>query len=387
MGKRNDFIFTSESVGEGHPDKVCDIISDAVLDKALTEDSESRVACECFTSTGLVLVGGEITTKGYIDIIQTARDVLSEIGYDDPADGIDSESCAVLSVIQPQSQDISQGVTIGEGLHKEQGAGDQGMMFGYACSQTKELMPAPIQFSHNIMRKASFVRKSGVLDFLRPDGKCQVTVRYSDGKPVHIDTVVLSHQHQDGISHSQVKEGLIETVIRPSLPEDLISKKTVFHVNPTGRFVIGGPKGDAGLTGRKIIVDTYGGYSRHGGGAFSGKDPSKVDRSAAYMARYIAKNLVAAGIADEAEVQLAYAIGVSEPVSLYVETFGTGKVENTAIEKALPEIFKLTPAGIIESLNLKRPIYKRTAAYGHFGRDAFPWENTDKIDAIRSILG
>ncbi len=387
MGKRNDFIFTSESVGEGHPDKVCDIISDAVLDKALTEDSESRVACECFTSTGLVLVGGEITTKGYIDIIQTARDVLSEIGYDDPADGIDSESCAVLSVIQPQSQDISQGVTIGEGLHKEQGAGDQGLMFGYACSQTKELMPAPIQFSHNIMRKASFVRKSGVLDFLRPDGKCQVTVRYSDGKPVHIDTVVLSHQHQDGISHSQVKEGLIETVIRPSLPEDLISKKTVFHVNPTGRFVIGGPKGDAGLTGRKIIVDTYGGYSRHGGGAFSGKDPSKVDRSAAYMARYIAKNLVAAGIADEAEVQLAYAIGVSEPVSLYVETFGTGKVENTAIEKALPEIFKLTPAGIIESLNLKQPIYKRTAAYGHFGRDAFPWENTDKIDVIRSILG
>ena len=387
MGKRNDFIFTSESVGEGHPDKVCDIISDAVLDKALTEDSESRVACECFTSTGLVLVGGEITTKGYIDIIQTARDVLSEIGYDDPADGIDSESCAVLSVIQPQSQDISQGVTIGEGLHKEQGAGDQGLMFGYACSQTKELMPAPIQFSHNIMRKASFVRKSGVLDFLRPDGKCQETVRYSDGKPVHIDTVVLSHQHQDGISHSQVKEGLIETVIRPSLPEDLISKKTVFHVNPTGRFVIGGPKGDAGLTGRKIIVDTYGGYSRHGGGAFSGKDPSKVDRSAAYMARYIAKNLVAAGIADEAEVQLAYAIGVSEPVSLYVETFGTGKVGNTAIEKALPEIFKLTPAGIIESLNLKQPIYKRTAAYGHFGRDAFPWENTDKIDVIRSILG
>ncbi len=387
MKKRNNFIFTSESVGEGHPDKVCDIISDAVLDKAISEDSESRVACECFTSTGLVLVGGEITTKGYIDIIQTARDVLSEIGYDDPADGIDSESCAVLSVIKPQSLDISQGVTSGEGLHKEQGAGDQGLMFGYACSQTKELMPAPIQFSHSIMRKASFVRKSGVLDFLRPDGKCQVTVRYSDGKPVHIDTVVLSHQHQEGISHSQIKEGLIETVIRPSLPEELISKETVFHVNPTGRFVIGGPKGDAGLTGRKIIVDTYGGYSRHGGGAFSGKDPSKVDRSAAYMARYIAKNLVAAGIADEAEVQLAYAIGVSEPVSLYVDTFGTGKVENADIEKALPGIFKLSPAGIIESLNLKQPIYKKTAAYGHFGRDGFPWENTDKVDAIRSVLG
>ncbi|RKX75516.1 MAG: methionine adenosyltransferase [Spirochaetes bacterium] len=386
MSKRNNFIFTSESVGEGHPDKVCDIISDAVLDKALTVDSDSRVACECFTSTGLVLVGGEITTEGYIDIIQTARDVLSEIGYDDPADGIDSESCAVLSVIKPQSKDISQGVTTGEGLHKEQGAGDQGLMFGYACSQTKELMPAPIQFSHSIMRKASMVRKTGVLDFLRPDGKCQVTVRYADGKPVHIETVVLSHQHKDGISHSLVKEGLIETVIRPSLPEELISPETIFHVNPTGRFVIGGPKGDAGLTGRKIIVDTYGGYSRHGGGAFSGKDPSKVDRSAAYMARYIAKNLVAAGIADEVEVQLAYAIGVSEPVSLYVDTFGTGKVESSAIERALPGIFKLTPAGIIESLNLKQPIYKKTAAYGHFGRDDFPWEKTDKVDAVMSVL-
>ena len=386
MSKRKDFIFTSESVGEGHPDKVCDIISDAVLDKALTDDPESRVACECFTSTGLVLVGGEITTAGYIDIIQTARDVLNEIGYDDPADGIDSESCAVLSVIKPQSEDISLGVTNGEGLHKEQGAGDQGLMFGYACKQTEELMPAPIQLSHRIMKKASEVRKDGTLEFLRPDGKCQVTVRYADGKPVHIDTVVLSNQHRDGISHSQIKEALIETVIIPSLPEELLSKETVFHINPTGRFVIGGPKGDAGLTGRKIIVDTYGGYAKHGGGAFSGKDPSKVDRSAAYMARYIAKNLVAAGVAEELEVQLAYAIGVSEPVSLYVDTFGTGNVDSSQIEKIIPQVFNLTPAGIIKSLNLKSPIYKETAAYGHFGRKGFPWEQTDKINEIKKLL-
>ncbi len=387
MNKREDYIFTSESVGEGHPDKICDIISDAVLDKALAEDVESRVACECFTSTGLVLVGGEITTKGYIDIIQTAREVLGEIGYNDPADGIDNISCSVLSVIKPQSADISLGVTAGEGLHKEQGAGDQGLMFGFACRQTDELMPAPIQYSHHIMMKAAEVRKSGVLDFLRPDGKCQVTVRYEKGMPVHIDTVVLSHQHRENVSHSTVKDGLIESVIRPSLPASLLSDKTVFHVNPTGRFVIGGPTGDAGLTGRKIIVDTYGGYSRHGGGAFSGKDPSKVDRSAAYMARYIAKNLVAAGIADEVEIQLAYAIGVSEPISIYVNTFGTGKVESSAIEKALPDIFNLSPAGIIESLDLKRPIYKETAAYGHFGRPGFPWESTDKVDEIRSRLG
>ena len=387
MSYRDSFIFTSESVGEGHPDKICDIISDAILDKALAEDTESRVACECFTSTGLILVGGEITTEGYIDIIQTAREVLGEIGYDDPADGIDNISCSVLSVIKPQSEDISQGVTAGVGLHAEQGAGDQGLMFGYACRQTDELMPAPIQYSHHIMKKAAEVRKSGLLDFLRPDGKCQVTVRYAGGKPVHIDTVVLSHQHREEVTHSTVQEGLIETVIRPSLPEELLSDTTVYHINPTGRFVIGGPKGDAGLTGRKIIVDTYGGFSRHGGGAFSGKDPSKVDRSAAYMARYIAKNLVAADIADEVEIQLAYAIGVADPVSIYVNTFGTGKIEDVAIENAVPEIFSLTPAGIIESLNLKRPIYKITAAYGHFGRAGFPWESTDKIDDIRNYLG
>ena len=383
MSYRENFIFTSESVGEGHPDKVCDIISDAILDQALAEDPDSRVACECFTSTGLVLVGGEITTEGYVDIIQIARDVLGDIGYTDPDDGIDNVSCSVLSVIKPQSDDISQGVTAGKGLHKEQGAGDQGLMFGYACRQTEELMPAPIQYSHRIMMKAAEVRKSQSLDFLRPDGKCQVTVRYENGRPMHIDTVVLSHQHKDNTPYDRIREGLIETVIKPSLPEELLSNSTVFHINPTGRFVIGGPKGDAGLTGRKIIVDTYGGFSRHGGGAFSGKDPSKVDRSAAYLARYIAKNIVAAELADEVEVQLAYAIGVSEPVSLYVNTFGTGRVADQRIEKAIPEVFNLTPAGIISTLDLKRPIYRSTAAYGHFGRDSFPWEQTDKSDAIR----
>ncbi|MCG8451658.1 MAG: methionine adenosyltransferase [Spirochaetales bacterium] len=386
MNNRKDFIFTSESVGEGHPDKVCDIISDAILDKALTQDPESRVACECFCSTGLVLVGGEITTEGYIDIIQAARDVLSDIGYDDPEDGIDSQSCSVLSVIKPQSPDISQGVTAGSGLHKEQGAGDQGIMFGYACRQTNELMPAPIQFSHDIMRKAAQVRKSGTLDYLRPDGKCQVTVRYAEGKPQAIETVVLSHQHRDGVSHSSIKEGLIEEVVKPALPAELLTNSTVYHINPTGRFVTGGPKGDAGLTGRKIIVDTYGGYSRHGGGAFSGKDPSKVDRSAAYMSRYIAKNLVAAGVCDEAEVQLAYAIGVADPLSIYVDTFGTGKVDESRIEAAIPRIFDLKPAGIIETLQLKQPIYQNTAAYGHFGRAEFPWEKTNRVDDLISEL-
>ena len=387
MREPQSFIFTSESVGEGHPDKICDLISDAVLDKALTEDPNSRVACECFTSTGLVLVGGEITTEGYIDIIQTARDVLDDIGYDDPADGIDSVSCSVISVIKPQSIDIAVGVSAGEGLHKEQGAGDQGLMFGYACRQTEELMPAPIEYSHRIMRRAAEVRKNGVLDFLRPDGKCQVTVRYENSLPVGIDTIVLSHQHLDGVSHDTVEEGLIEEVIRPSLAESLVNGNTVYHINPTGRFVIGGPKGDAGLTGRKIIVDTYGGYARHGGGAFSGKDASKVDRSAAYMARYVAKNLVASGLADEAEVQLAYAIGVAEPVSVYVNTFDTGKVDSSEIEKALPRIFDLTPSGIISALDLKKPIFYSTAAYGHFGRRDFPWEKTDRIDDIRNALG
>ena len=325
MSDRKNYTFTSESVGEGHPDKVCDLISDAILDAAISEDKNTRSGCECFASTGLILVGGEITTNTYVDIIKVARDTLEEIGYNDPQYGIDCYSCSVMSVINPQSPDISQGVTEGSGLHKEQGAGDQGMMFGYACKETPELMPAPIQYSHKIMRKAAEVRKSNILDFLRPDGKCQVTVDYRDGKPSHISTVVLSHQHNDGVPYDRIKEGMIEEIIKKSLPEELLSSDTVYHINPTGRFVVGGPQGDAGLTGRKIIVDTYGGAAAHGGGAFSGKDPSKVDRSAAYMARYIAKNIVAADLADKCEVELAYAIGVAEPVSVYVNTYGTGK--------------------------------------------------------------
>ena len=386
MKDRLNYKFTSESVGEGHPDKVCDLISDAVLDKALEQDPDSRVACETFASTGMVLVGGEITTKGYIDIIQTAKNTLRDIGYTNSEFGIDAHSCAVMSVIKPQSVDISQGVTAGEGLHKEQGAGDQGMMFGFACRDTEELMPAPIQFSHSIMRKAATVRKSEVLDFLRPDGKCQVTVEYKDGKPFQISTVVLSHQHNDNVSYETIREGLIEEVVKKSLPAELLTKDTVYHINPTGRFVIGGPEGDAGLTGRKIIVDTYGGAAAHGGGAFSGKDPSKVDRSAAYMARYIAKNIVAAGLSDTCEVELAYAIGVAEPVSIFVNTYGTSKVDEMLIEAAVSKHFDLTPAGIIRTLDLKRPIYKETAAYGHFGRDIFPWEKTNVVDALKADL-
>jgi len=386
MNRYGNSLFTSESVSEGHPDKVCDIISDAVLDRALSLDSESRVACECYASTGLVLVGGEITTEGYIDVIQTARDVLREIGYTDSSDGIDSISCSILSIIRPQSGDISQGVNEGEGLHKALGAGDQGMMFGYACRQTDELMPAPIQYAHQIMRKAAVVRKSGILDFLRPDAKCQVTVRYRDRKPVHIDTVVLSHQHTETVNRETIIEGLIEGVIRPALPPELFDRKTTIHINPTGRFVIGGPNADTGLTGRKIAVDSYGGYSRHGGGAFSGKDPTKVDRSGAYMARYMAKNLVAANVAEEIEIQLAYAIGMANPVSLLVNTFQT-KQKDDAIAKMLYEIFDLTPAGIIQELNMKQPIYRETASYGHFGRPNFPWERMDKVDCIQKLIG
>lgn len=385
MNSRKNYQFTSESVGEGHPDKVCDLISDAVLDKALEQDPESRVACECFASTGMILVGGEITTSGYIDFIQVARDTLKDIGYSDPNYGIDYHSFSVLSAIKPQSTDISQGVTAGVGLHKEQGAGDQGLMFGYACRDTQELMPAPIQFSHQIMRKAAEVRKNGVLDFLRPDGKCQVTVDYVDGKPSHISTVVLSHQHNE-IAHSVIEAGLIEEVVKKALPEELLTKDTIYHINPTGNFVIGGPEGDAGLTGRKIIVDTYGGAAAHGGGAFSGKDPSKVDRSAAYLCRYIAKNLVAAGYADNCQVQLAYAIGVADPVSLYVNTFETGKIDEAKIEEIVRKEFDLTPAGIIRQFDLKRPIYYPTAAYGHFGRPEFPWEAVDKVKVLKNHL-
>ncbi len=383
---RDDFVFTSESVGEGHPDKVCDQISDAVLDSAIKQDPDSRVACETFTTTGMVFVGGEISTKGFIDLQQIVRGVLKYIGYDDPSYGIDYKSCAVMSAIHEQSHDIAQGVLPGQGLHKEMGAGDQGMMFGYACKETPELMPAPIMFAHRIMMKAAEVRKRGVLPFLRPDGKCQVSVRYHNGMPSKITTVVLSHQHSPEIGIEQLSEALIEEVIKKALPEELIDDKIVYHINPTGRFVIGGPHGDTGLTGRKIIVDTYGGMARHGGGAFSGKDATKVDRSASYMARYIAKNLVAADACDRCEIQIAYAIGVAEPVSLYVSTFGTGKKPEDVIEKVVRELFDMTPSGIIKTLDLKKPVYQETAAYGHFGRDSFTWERTERVEEIRERL-
>jgi S-adenosylmethionine synthetase len=386
LSYRSDFIFTSESVGEGHPDKVCDQISDAVLDEALRQDPMSRVACETFTTTGLIMIGGEITSKGVIDYQRIARNKLRDIGYDNPAYGIDCDSCSVLHSIHEQSQDISQGVTEGQGLHKEQGAGDQGMMIGYACRDTEALMPAPIYYAHQIMLKAAEARKQKKLNFLRPDGKCQVTVEYADGRPKAITTVVLSHQHSEDVSYEDLKQGMIEEIIKKALPANLINGNVVYHINPTGRFVIGGPHGDTGLTGRKIIVDTYGGMASHGGGAFSGKDPSKVDRSAAYMARYIAKNIVAAGICAKCEVQIAYAIGVAEPVSLYVCTFGTGKVPETKIENAVREIFNLKPKGIIDTLDLRKPIYEETAAYGHFGRPQFSWEKTDKVEAIKSHL-
>ena len=385
MEQRNEYLFTSESVGEGHPDKVCDQVSDAVLDDALRQDTASHVACEAFATTGMVLVGGEITTTGYIDLPKVVRGVLKSIGYDDPSYGIDYQSCAVISTIQKQSPDIAQGVN-GTGLHHEQGAGDQGMMFGYACTETPQLMPAPITYAHAIMRRASQVRKDGTLDFLRPDGKCQVSMVYKDGMPVCVSTVVLSHQHSEEINHKDLEEALIETVIRKAVPAELLTGDVTYHINPTGRFVIGGPHGDTGLTGRKIIVDTYGGMARHGGGAFSGKDPSKVDRSAAYMARYVAKNVVAAGLCERCEIQIAYAIGVAKPVAVYVTTFGTGNVPDEKIEKAIAATFDLTPAGIIRTLDLLRPIYKETAAYGHFGRDGFSWERTDKVDALKAKL-
>ncbi len=386
MSTREEYVFTSESVGEGHPDKICDQISDAVLDDALRQDKNSHVACESFTTTGLVLVGGEITTAGYIDLPQIVRGVLKSIGYDDPSYGIDYQSCSVISTIQKQSPDIAQGVN-GTGLHHEQGAGDQGMMFGYACDETPSLMPAPISLAHDIMRTAAHVRKNGDLSFLRPDGKCQVSVQYSGHKPVRVTTVVLSHQHSEEVGYNDLKDALIETVIKKAIPAELLDSKTIYHINPTGRFVIGGPHGDTGLTGRKIIVDTYGGMARHGGGAFSGKDPSKVDRSACYMARYVAKNIVASGVCTRCEVQIAYAIGIAKPVSIYVSTFGTGKVPDSKIEKAVEEIFDLTPHGIIKTLDLLRPIYRETASYGHFGRDGFSWEKTDKAPAIKSKLG
>lgn len=387
--KKKKYLFTSESVGEGHPDKLCDQISDAILDECLKNDSESHVACETFASTALVLVGGEITTSTFVDVQQVARNIAREIGYTDSDYGLDCDSMAVMNMIHAQSPDINQGV-VGKGLSEyqgQQGAGDQGMMFGFACSETPELMPAPIMYSHKLLLKASNMRKKGGMNWLRPDAKSQVTIQYEDHKPIRIDTVVISHQHDPEINYSTIKESLIEEIIKPVLePSGLLDKDTKFFINPTGRFVIGGPFGDTGLTGRKIIVDTYGGMGRHGGGAFSGKDPSKVDRSAAYMARYIAKNVVAAELAERCEVQLAYAIGVPFPVSIMVDTFGTGKVEDAIIADAIKEVFDCTPAGIIKTLDLKKPIYQATAAYGHFGRSEFSWESTNMVEVLKKAI-
>jgi S-adenosylmethionine synthetase len=382
-----DFLFTSESVSEGHPDKLCDQISDGVLDAHLARDPDSRVACESLAKTGMIVIAGEITSKAQVSYAEIAREVVREIGYTDSAMGFDGNTCAILTAIEQQSPDISQGVTEGEGLHKEQGAGDQGMMFGYACDETPEFMPLPIQMAHSLVRYLAKIRKGGEAYFLRPDSKSQVTVEYRGGKPVKVKSVVISSQHSPEVEYSKLRETIIDGVIKAVIPPEYLSKDTVFHVNPTGRFVVGGPQGDCGLTGRKIIVDTYGGMGRHGGGAFSGKDPSKVDRSAAYMARYVAKNIVAAELAQRCEVQLAYCIGVAQPVSVLVDTFGTGTISETTIAKVVQEVFNLTPKGIIQTLDLKRPIYRSTAAYGHFGRTPedghFTWEKTDRVEDLK----
>ena len=382
-------FFTSESVSMGHPDKLSDQISDAVLDAYIAADPESRVACETLVKTGFVCVAGEITSQADVTVPEVVRQTILDVGYDDARMGMDGASCAVLVALEEQSPDIAQGVTEGEGLYKEQGAGDQGMMFGFACSETEELMPLPIMLAHGLVARQAELRFSGELEFLRPDAKSQVTVEYEDHEPVRIDAVVLSTQHSPEIGYDELKQQVSESVIRPILPAELVDADTRIFVNPTGRFVIGGPQGDAGVTGRKIIVDTYGGMGRHGGGAFSGKDPSKVDRSAAYAARWVAKNLVAGGAAERLEVQLSYAIGVAEPVSILVETFGTGKVDDEAIVRAIRKRFDLTPRGIIESLDLLRPIYRVTAFHGHFGRsgDEFTWEKTDLADGLRRDLG
>jgi S-adenosylmethionine synthetase len=383
LSKRNRFLFTSESVTEGHPDKIADQISDAILDACLAEDPASRVACETLTATGLVVIAGEITTKAYVDFQTLVRGTIQAIGYDNALYGFDSNTCAVISSINKQSGDIAMGVDTG-------GAGDQGMMFGYATNETPELMPTPISLAHKLTLRLTEVRKTGLLPYLRPDGKSQVTVEYDGNhKPVRVDAVVISTQHAETVSTEELRADILKHVIQVAVPAHLLDADTKYHINPTGRFVIGGPMGDTGLTGRKIIVDTYGGMGRHGGGAFSGKDPTKVDRSAAYMARYIAKNIVAAGLAERCEVELAYAIGVAEPVSVLVETFGTATVEEAKIEELVRKNFKLTPKGIIESLNLRRPIYRKTAAYGHFGRSDkdFTWEATDKAATLREQAG
>ena len=383
------YLFTSESVSEGHPDKLCDQISDAVLDACLRQDADSHVGCETFTTTGMVLVGGEITTHAeYIDVQEIARGVAKKVGYTDPNYGLDWESMAVMSVIHAQSPDIDQGVS-GRGLYEgQQGAGDQGMMFGFACTETPELMPAPIIYSHKILQHAAELRRNGDITWLRPDSKSQVTVEYDGNKPVRVSTVVVSHQHDDGVGYDEIRETVIERIIGEVLGSTgLLDKETQYFINPTGRFVIGGPHGDAGLTGRKTIVDSYGGMARHGGGAFSGKDPSKVDRSAAYMARYVAKNIVAAGLAERCEIELAYAIGVPFPVSITVDTFGTGTAPEEKIEKAVEQTFDLTPGGIITTLDLKKPIYQKTSNYGHFGREGFTWEKMDRTEELKAAVG
>ena len=380
-------LFTSESVSEGHPDKVCDQISDAILDAILTQDPHSRVACETMVSRGFAVIAGEITTNAYVDFQETAREVIREIGYDDPTVGFDANSCAVLTSIQAQSADIALGVDETTSQSKEQGAGDQGMMFGYACNETDALMPFPIHYSHRILEKLAEVRKSRKYPFLRPDSKSQLTVEYdADGKPQRVNTVVISHQHTADVGTEELAAALKDTSLEV-LPAAMVDSDTRWFLNPTGRFVEGGPKADAGLTGRKIIVDTYGGMGRHGGGAFSGKDPSKVDRSAAYAGRWVAKNVVAAGYADRCEVQVAYAIGIAEPVSIRCDLFGTGKVSEDALAGAIREVFDLRPAGIIRDLELKRPCFRKTAAYGHFGRPEFAWERTDRVEALQQKLG
>ena len=383
------FIFTSESVSEGHPDKVADQVSDSILDAILAQDPKARVACETLVTTGMAVIAGEITTNAVINYSEIARQTIREIGYTDSEMGFDADTCAVLVSIDRQSPDISQGVSEGEGLHKEQGAGDQGLMFGYACNETPELMPMPIQLSQQLVKKLADVRKSGELDFLRPDSKSQVSVEYVGGKPVRIDTVVISTQHTPDVTHAEIEKQVIEKVVKAVIPANLLDANTRYYINPTGRFVVGGPMGDCGLTGRKIIVDTYGGMGRHGGGAFSGKDPSKVDRSAAYMGRYVAKNLVASGLCERCEVQVAYAIGVAQPVSIHVDAFGTGRVSEDRLAELVREVFDMRPAAIIEQLDLLRPIYKKTAAYGHFGRELpeFNWEKTDKAAILKEKAG
>jgi len=380
-----DYLFTSESVSEGHPDKVADQISDAILDAILIKDPTGRVACETLVTTGMAIIAGEITTSAWVDMPKVVRNTIKEIGYNSSDMGFDSQSCAIITSIDKQSTDIAQGVDEGTGMDLDQGAGDQGLMFGYACNETDVLMPMPITYAHYLTKRQADVRKAGTLPWLRPDAKSQVSIQYIDDIPTYIDTVVLSTQHEESVSYSDLKEGVMEEIIKPALPDHMINDKTKFFINPTGRFVIGGPVGDCGVTGRKIIVDTYGGKGSHGGGAFSGKDPSKVDRSSAYYGRYVAKNLVAAGLANELEVQIAYAIGISQPVSINVNSFGTGKIPDTTIKQLILDHFDLRPKAIVQQLDLLRPIYRETAAYGHFGRELvnFTWERTDRADLLR----